>query len=56
MEFLFHDPSTHTYKLYHSLSRLCKDNGMDHKMISKDMLPVKTPKGLIIGLVPNTKI
>lgn len=56
MEFLLHNPTTNTYKLYHSLSRLCRDNGLKPDQINKDQLPVGTPVGLIIGLVPNTKI
>lgn len=56
MEFLLHNPTTNTYKLYHSLYRLCRDNGLKPDQINKDQLPVATPVGLIIGLVPNTKI
>jgi hypothetical protein len=56
MEYLLHHPATNTYKLYHSLRMLCKMNGLDKSMINKDMLPVSTPKGLIIGLEPDTRI
>jgi len=55
MEYLLHDPKTNSYKLYHSFSRLCKDNGLDHRQIDKDQLPVSTPRGLIIALEPKTK-
>jgi hypothetical protein len=56
MEYLLHDPSTNTYKLYHSLRRLCKETGIDHKKLTEDMLPAKTPRGLIIALDPDTRI
>jgi hypothetical protein len=45
-----------SYKLYHSLSRLCKDNGIDGGQFTKKDLPVKSSKGVIIGLVPDTRI
>jgi len=54
MEYLLHNGNE--YKLYYSLDVLCKENGLDHKKLDKKMLPVSTPKGLIIGLIPNTKI
>lgn len=44
------------YRLYHSLSRLCKANGIDASKLNKKDLPVKTSKGIIIGLVPDTRI
>lgn len=56
MEYLLHNPKTNTYKLYHSLSRLCRENGLKSDAIKKDLLPVSTPVGLIIALEPNTKV
>jgi hypothetical protein len=56
MEYLLHDASTNSYKLYHSFNRPCKDNGLDYRQIDKDQLPVSTPGGLIIALQPNTKV
>lgn len=44
-----------TYKLYYSLSRLCRENDLDPKDHKKENLPLKTPKGFIYGLEPDTR-
>lgn len=44
------------YKLYYSLRRLCKENGLDPAKIDRDRLPTQTPAGYIIGVVPDTRI
>lgn len=54
MEYLLHNGNE--YKLYHDFNQLCYENGLDQKKIDKRKLPVHTPKGLIIGLIPVTKV
>lgn len=54
MEYLLHNPQSNSYKLYHSLRRLCKENGLD--VVDKDQLPVSSSRGLIIALYPDTRI
>lgn len=44
------------YLLYHDFKTLCKENGIDHKKLKESMLPANTPVGLIIALIPNTKV
>lgn len=44
------------YKLYFSLSRLCRENGLDPKEHQKENLPFKTSKGYIYGLEPDTRV
>lgn len=55
MEYLLIQPDG-ILKLYHSLRRLCEENGIDRNKINKNQLPVQTPKGKIIGLIPDTRI
>lgn len=54
MEYLL--VSGNTYKLYHSLRRLCVDNGIKPDQINKDLLPCMTPAGMIIALTPDTRV
>lgn len=43
MEFLLHDPKTNTYKLYHSLGRLCRTNGIDPVPSTRISCPCSLP-------------
>lgn len=56
MEYLLHNQATNEYKLYHSLRRLCKENRLDPDRVKKQALPMLTPIGLIVGIVPDTRI
>lgn len=43
-------------KSYTSFSRLCKENNIDNKMVSKNNLPFKVGNVIVMESVVNTKI
>ena len=56
MEFVLIKPNG-VIAIYHSLRRLCVENGLDPSEIKKDMLPMTTKCKLkIYGLIPDTRI
>lgn len=54
MEFILHHRNE--YRIYHSLRRLCKENGLDPTKITRDRLPCQTPVGLIIAVIPDSRM
>lgn len=54
MEFLLICGSNHY--LFHSLRRLCKESGLDFDKIKAGKLPMHTPVGTIIAIIPDTRI
>jgi hypothetical protein len=53
MYFLLH--FRNEYKIYHSLRRLCKENGLDPDKVKRDHLPCQTSAGYIVAVVPDTR-
>jgi hypothetical protein len=55
MEYLLIKPDG-SISVYHSLRRLCVENGFDPRQVDRKDLPKKTPYGKIMAVMPDTRI
>ena len=54
MEYILHYRGE--YRIYHSLRRLCKENGLDPNVYTRDRIPCQTHAGYIVGVIPDSRI